>query len=68
MILLSIFYKAGELVLDTCASTLATAKAYLQLTEHQWFDGYEKDSALFQDAHLSLVELFAIIVLSATLT
>lgn len=51
--------KAGELVLNTRAGTLETAKADLQLGEQPRFVTREKNFACFQDELLSLVELYA---------
>lgn len=57
--------KAEELVLDTRASTLPTAKAYLQLHKLRWFVACRKYSAYFQDFLSSLVKLEARKVLSS---
>lgn len=56
---LSKFYKAEEQLLDTCGSTLATAREYLQLPKHCQFVWCEKDSARFQAALPSLMQVYA---------
>lgn len=50
--------KAKELVLDTCADTLGTAKICLRLLDHQRFVVHGKDSACFHDSLLSVVEVY----------
>lgn len=52
------FPKALEPVLDTCASTLATEKAPMQLPEHGRLVGYEKDYTRFLEVLPSLVEVY----------
>lgn len=64
MDLMSEYYKARELLLYTCAGTLATAKVYMQLPVHRRFVGCERDSAYFQDATSLLVEVHARQVMS----
>lgn len=58
------FCRAGELALDTCAVTLATAKEFLQLPVHRRLVECENDSALFRGALLSLLEVYAKRILS----
>lgn len=55
---------AGELVLDTCAGTLMTAKDCLRLSEHSRIYGCEMDAACFPDALPSQMEVYTKHVLS----
>lgn len=50
---------AAKIVLDPCAGTLALVRGRLQLTKHNRFAGSEKDSACFQEAPPSLVEIYS---------
>lgn len=54
--LISKFYKAEEMVLDTCAATFVSEEACLQLSEERGFLGCEEDSACFWDALSSMVK------------
>lgn len=56
------FLEVGVLVLITCACSLVTAKYCLQLLEHCRFLGLERNLACFQDALLSLVEIYSKLV------
>lgn len=47
--LLPKFYKARQLVLNTCVGSLATAKAYLPLPENHLLGGCQKHYACLQD-------------------
>lgn len=53
------FCKVEELMVDTFASTSATAKAHWQLPEQCSFVGFEKDSGCSQDGLSSLLEVHA---------
>lgn len=52
-------------MLYTCAGALSTTKACLKLFENHPVIRCEKDSACFQDALLSLMEVYAKKMLSA---
>lgn len=43
-------FRARELVVDTSADTLETARTILQLAEHRGIVVYQKDAVCFQDA------------------
>lgn len=58
-------FDVGQLVLVTCASTLATAKACLQLSQSNSSVGCEKESARFRNALPSLVAVWAKLVLGS---
>lgn len=62
--LVSKFCKAQELVLNTCATTLVTAKRCSQLPDPHRFEVFEKNFAYSQDVMPSFVELYAKHVLS----
>lgn len=51
-------WRARELVLDTCASTLATAKACFQMPERHRFVECDKDSFRVQHEVLSLLQVY----------
>lgn len=53
------FYKAKELVVYTCAGTLATAKTCLQLPQHRCFVGFDMNLMFFEDSLPSVVKFFA---------
>lgn len=44
------FFRAKELVRDTCAGSLATANSCLHLPDHFKFTWFDKDCAYFGDA------------------
>lgn len=54
-----IFSKAGELMLLTCADSLATVLSCLQQPEQLWYVGCEKHSASFENSLPSLEEVSA---------
>lgn len=58
------FYKCGELVLDTCAAILVTAKARFQKSRPRRLVACVKRSACFGDAVPSLVKIYQKPVLS----
>lgn len=58
------FSKAGEVLLITCACTLAAENACLLLHEHHPFVEFEKNTACFQHDLTSLVILYAMQFLS----
>lgn len=53
------FCEAGELLLNICAGTLATSKAFLQWPQYRRFVGCEKDSMCFVESLPSFVKVFA---------
>lgn len=55
-VLLNKYNKAREQVSDTHASTIATAKNFLQVAEHRRFVVFENDTACLQDMVMLLVE------------
>lgn len=58
MDLVSKFTKPGELVVDNCTGTSATAKPCMLLPQHRRFVGCAKDSDCFQEVLPSVVEVF----------
>lgn len=57
MDVMSKFFKAGMLVLDTCTSISETGKPSLQLPEHGKFVEHRRASACFNFALLSFKEV-----------
>lgn len=51
-------FRAGELVLDTSAGCLASANAFLQLSDHCIFVVCGKGSACFYNAHPTLGKVY----------
>lgn len=64
IILVSKFSRPGQLVLDTCACTFATAKACVPLPMYRRLVGCETDLECFLDVLPSLVEVYAKTLLS----
>lgn len=53
------FFTAGELVVDTCLSTLDNEIAFSQLSRRHHFAKYEKDSMCFEVSFWLLLAVFA---------